>query len=348
MDQHHWKGRRVLVTGHTGFKGSWLAFWLCEMGAVVYGVALPPATDPNLFDILELKSCMNSTLVDVRDREGVRKAFEQAEPQTVFHLASQPLVRRSIADPFETVSTNVVGLVNVLDAARSMSAPPVFVNVTSDKVYENDDSGTAYTEDARLGGADPYSASKACAEILTRSFRETYEAGPWLVSARAGNVIGGGDWSEDRLVPDLIRSVRSGNKLALRYPHATRPWQHVLEPLSGYLLLAQKLAAADQTARGAWNFGPSEAQPPSVGALAQQLLDAMRSKERWTQAVGEFPKEKGQLHVDSTRARTILGWRSRLTVSLAVAWTARWYAEWLRGGDLVRFTRSQIEEYAEI
>lgn len=344
-DSAYWRGRRVLVTGHTGFKGGWLAFWLCQMGAVVSGISLEPQTNPNLFELLKLEKKVPSVFIDVRERNRLMEAIASAQPETIFHLASQPLVRRSIANPYETFSTNVVGLVNVLDAARALPNA-VFVNVTSDKVYENDESGMAYAEDARLGGADPYSASKACAELVTKSYVDTYGAERWLASARAGNVIGGGDWSEDRLVPDLVRAVKNGEELVLRFPNSTRPWQHVLEPLSGYLLLAQRLGENDPQARGAWNFGPAEKTLLPVSKLAEALLREMGAPTRWNQESGGQPKEKEQLHVDSSRARANLGWRSRLSINQAVAWTARWYAAWMRGADMIEYTLSQIEEYA--
>jgi CDP-glucose 4,6-dehydratase len=322
-------GRRVLVTGHTGFKGSWLALWLQLMGARVVGLALPPDGKPNHSRLLRLP--IDEELVDLRNAGGVREVLNRFAPEIVFHLGAQALVRRSYRDPAATFDTNVMGLVNLLDAVRSTPSVRVVVNATSDKCYANRNVHRGYREEDALGGHDPYSASKACAEIVSASYRSSFlerddgRGHPVaLATARAGNVIGGGDWSEDRLVPDLMRSATSGHAVPIRYPQATRPWQHVLEPLAGYLLLAQRLLADPQEAAQAWNFGPDTGSQLSVA----QVIDAIRAQwpaVRCEIDDGEHPHEAALLHLDCAKAHAQLGWRPVWDAATTFARTAQWY-----------------------
>ncbi|MBU6377186.1 MAG: CDP-glucose 4,6-dehydratase [Gammaproteobacteria bacterium] len=322
-------GRRVLITGHTGFKGSWLALWLHQMGAVVSGVALDPPTDPSHWQLLGLPIADHR--IDVRDLAAVRRVFEATRPEVVFHLAAQPLVRRSYADPVETWSSNVLGTVHVMEACRSIADLRAVVVVTTDKCYENREWPWGYRETDRLGGHDPYSASKAGSELVVASYRRALLTGPdapLIATARAGNVIGGGDWSMDRLIPDLMRAVQSGQSLEIRSPRATRPWQHVLDCLGGYLLLGQRLLAGDAGCADAWNFGPDQTGERSV----EEILTQFRTEWpacRWHVGSQPQPHEAGLLKLDCSKARTDLGWRPVWSIDTAISRTASWYASWL-------------------
>lgn len=324
-----YRGRRVLVTGHTGFKGSWLALWLHEMGASVCGLALAPDGEPNHSRLLGLRH--DEALVDLRDADAVRAAVQGFAPDIVFHLGAQALVRRSYREPAATFATNVSGLVHVLEAVRATPSVRVVVNATSDKCYANVDTRRGYREDDVLGGHDPYSASKACAEIVSASYRRSFLAGDdgrghrvALATARAGNVVGGGDWSEDRLVPDLVRSAAGGDAAVIRCPGATRPWQHVLEPLAGYLMLGQRLLADPDGAEGAWNFGPDAAGELSV-ADAIAAFSAHWPAVRCRIEPDPRLHEAGLLHLDCSKAHSQLGWRPVWHAGTAFRRTARWY-----------------------
>lgn len=322
-------GRRVLITGHTGFKGSWLALWLQALGAEVAGLALAPDTDPAHWDLLGLQLA-HEARVDLRDAAGVRDAVAAFEPEIVFHLAAQPLVRRGYREPVETFDTNVGGLVHLLEAVRGCTSVRTVVNATTDKVYESDATTTGYREEDRLGGHDPYSTSKACAELVSTCYRRSffdYDDGRGhavqLATARAGNVIGGGDWGEDRLVPDLVRAAASGQPLRLRNPRATRPWQHVLEPLSGYLRIGQMLWAGDATG-DAWNFGPAADATLAVGEVVEHL------HQSWPKLQVEFdngphPHEAAVLMLDSSKASRELGWHPVWNAETTLQRTAQWY-----------------------
>ena len=340
-DTYH--GRRVLVTGHTGFKGSWLALWLTTLGARLTGVALPPPTDPNHWDLLDLK--VTDQRGDIREFEALAGIVAEARPEIVFHLAAQPLVRRSYRDPLETWSTNVLGTVNLLEACRLTTDVRAVVVITTDKCYQNREWVWGYRENDPLGGYDPYSASKAGAELVAASYQSAFfdnPDAPLVATARAGNVIGGGDWSEDRLIPDLVRALATGAPLAIRFPQATRPWQHVLESLSGYLLLGQKLLEGQRELAGAWNFGPYPRDNRTVGEILERLRDHWPTLA-W--AVNPDPQlhEAGLLYLDSTKARQLLGWRPVWELEDGLHATAVWYQHFLDSG--VACSQEQLDQY---
>lgn len=349
-----YKGKRVLITGHTGFKGGWLSLLLSSWGAEVTGIALAPKSTPNLFDVLQLESVMHHCIADVRDRAALSKIIVDAQPEIVFHLAAQPIVRRSYRDPVETISTNVIGTMNVLDCIREVSSVRSVVIITTDKVYENREWVYPYRETDALGGYDPYSASKAAADIVAQSYIHSYfnpekyatEHSTLIAIARAGNVIGGGDWSEDRLVPDIIRAIFEGNGIVtLRSPEAIRPWEHVLEPLSGYLLLGKLLAEGRTDISGSWNFGPSVDAWVSVGDVTKKLVDIAGSGE--LRVVPDGTKhETNRLALDVTKAFVHLGWRSQWEVHRALLQTMQWYSAFYQGSENMReLTLKQAEEY---
>jgi len=317
-------GRRVLVTGHTGFKGSWLCLWLSALGARVTGLALAPDTDPSHWSLLGLSQVCDLR-DDLRDGPAVHRALDQIQPEIIFHLAAQPLVRRSYREPLTTFDTNVLGLVHLLEAVRATPSVKALVNATTDKVYLEQPSDGGYREDHPLGGHDPYSTSKACAELVTECYRKSFftESGPRVATARAGNVIGGGDWSEDRLVPDLVRAASAGDTLRIRNPHAIRPWQHVLEPLSGYLRLGQCLLAGDDV-QGPWNFGPSADAALPVQALVSQTL-ALWPGLRSEHQPGPHPYEAQALHLNCSKAARMLSWRSLWNADDTLQRTIQWY-----------------------
>lgn len=337
--------RRVLLTGHTGFKGSWLALWLAELGAEITGISLDPSTDPNHWDLLGVN--IVDIRLDVRDFTKLNEAVKQAKPEVIFHLAAQPLVRRSYRDPLETWSTNVMGTVNVLEAARACPDLKAIVVITTDKCYENREWVWGYRECDRLGGYDPYSASKACVEMVVHSYRKSFfnELGsPLVASARAGNVIGGGDWSEDRLIPDLIRAVGQKVPLIIRSPEATRPWQHVLESLSGYLLLGQYLLDGEKQFADAWNFGPDTESNQQVQLVLSKLMSEW-PELRWQQAENQQLHEATLLHLDSTKARDRLKWRPVWSLDQGLVATADWYRSYMEAGRVA--SREQLRDYIE-
>jgi CDP-glucose 4,6-dehydratase len=370
FDPTFWRDRSVLLTGHTGFKGAWLSLWLQSLGARVHGLSLgTPPTDPSLYELARVAEGMAGSVVcDIRDCEAVRTAVLSAKPEIVIHMAAQPLVRRSFATPHNTYETNVMGTLNVLEAVRACAAAPAgervraVVIVTSDKCYENRESshdenesshGNAresshgHRESDPLGGHDPYSSSKAAAELVTSAYRRSYFSdpdSPRVASARAGNVIGGGDWGEDRLMPDIVRASVAGELLRLRHPHAIRPWQHVLSPLSGYLVLAQALCNSPEYAC-AWNFGPEPGATRTVEWVVQQVSELLANGLRWSSDEGPHPHETHQLELDSSRARTQLGWTPSLELPHALAATVAWYEAWRSGAqDLRALSLEQIEQ----
>lgn len=347
-DRGFWRGRRVLLTGHTGFKGSWLALWLEALGARVHGLALAPATTPALFDAAQVaRHLAGHVIADIRDAAAVARAVEAADPEVIFHLAAQPLVRASYKVPVETMATNVMGTAHVLEAARPLAALRAIVVVTTDKVYENQERPRGYAEADRLGGHDPYSASKAAAELVTASWRDSFLAtrGVGVATARAGNVIGGGDWAEDRLVPDLVRAFARREAVRIRRPDAVRPWQHVVEPLAGYLALAERLAGEPAAYAEAWNFGPPDADARPVRWIVEHVAATWGAGARWEVEPGDHPHETGHLALDASKAVARLGWRPRLDLATALAWTTRWYRDHHGGADARALALAQIADY---
>jgi CDP-glucose 4,6-dehydratase len=347
MNRDFWRGKRVFLTGHTGFKGGWLALWLADMGVEVYGYALPPPTSPNLFTACELASRLTtSTIADIRDASALTHAMREASPDIVFHLAAQPLVRYSYSAPVETYEVNVMGTVNLLEAVRHAPGIRAVVNVTSDKCYENREWVWPYRENEAMGGFDPYSSSKGCSELVTAAYRNSFleHAGIHLASARAGNVIGGGDWSADRLVPDFLRALDASQTLMIRSPHAIRPWQHVLEPLSGYLMLAEKLYTHGPGFAEAWNFGPDDMDARSVQWIVETLCSQILGA-KWECEMIPHPHEAHTLRLESSKARTRLGWHPRWNLSAALGRTLEWHQRWKNGQDVANLCLQQIHAY---
>jgi CDP-glucose 4,6-dehydratase len=349
-NREFWNGRRVLVVGNTGFKGSWLSIWLHLLGARVAGLSLPPPTEPSLFVLAGLADLVPTIRVDIRDLTRLRDAVAELQPDLVFHLAAQALVRPSYREPVETFATNVMGTVHVLEAVRSVPSVHSVIVVTSDKCYENREWPWAYRETEPLGGHDPYSGSKACAELVTAAYRRSFFSADRTVgvaTVRAGNVIGGGDWAEDRLLPDCLRALEAGRAMAIRNPHAVRPWQHVLEPLCGYLLLAERLYADAARFGDAWNFGPADETRP-VSWIAARVV------ERWGGGAGWFCADDAELHeacllkVDASRARLLLRWAPRLALDQALAWTVDWHRGVAAGESASALTLAQIARYCEL
>lgn len=348
VNTQFWEGKKVFITGHTGFKGAWLSLWLQSMGAMVTGYSLPPAAGPGIFSQSEIERSMRHITGDIRDSEKLRSAFYEAEPDIVFHLAAQSLVRRSYQNPAETYSTNVMGTVNLFESIAGMSSAKAVINVTSDKCYENMEWSRGYNESDRLGGHDPYSTSKACSELVTQAYRNLFAArnhNAKLASVRAGNVIGGGDWADDRLIPDLMRAYINRRPLCLRYPHAVRPWQHVLEPLAGYLLLAERIYSGRVDYADAWNFGPDDVQVCSVGSVVRQIQTLLGEKIDTDTDVGSQPHEALILKLDCSRARSKLQWKPRWGLEESLKKTTDWYMAYQNGQNMRHFSLSQIDSY---
>jgi len=348
ITEDFWRGKRVFLTGHTGFKGSWLAMWLQRLGAEVTGYALQPPTIPGLFQLAHVGTGMHDILGDVRNLESLRKTMEDAQPEIVIHMAAQSLVRASYTDPVENYATNVMGTVNLLEAVRGTGGIRAVVIVTSDKCYENREWLWGYRENESMGGLDPYSSSKGCAELVTSAYRHSFfhDTGTAVASARSGNVIGGGDWADDRLVPDIMRAAMQGETVRLRNPGSVRPWQHVLEPLSGYLQLAERLYLEGQPFAEGWNFGPGENDAQTVEWLARELTSLWEAV-RWVKDDTSHPHEAHYLKLDCAKARTCLGWLPLLSLREALSWTARWYREYDNDADVRHITGEQIENYCE-
>lgn len=348
MSQAFWLGKRVFLTGHTGFKGGWLALWLQSLGAEVHGYALAPPTEPNLFTVAEVdKGMVNSVIADIRDIDKLRSAMQAAEPEIVFHLAAQPLVRYSYAQPVETYAVNVMGTVHLLEAIRATPTVKTVVNVTTDKCYENREWDWGYRENEPMGGFDPYSSSKGCSELVTAAYRRSFleAAGVSIATARAGNVIGGGDWAGDRLIPDFLRAMDKAEMLTIRSPHSTRPWQHVLEPLSGYLTLAEHLHEQGEKFAEAWNFGPLDDDARPVQWIVERLAE-MRSDVKWQLDASLQPHEANYLKLDSSKARKQLHWQPRWRLQTALHKTIDWHEAWKQAKDMRSVTLAQIAEYS--
>jgi CDP-glucose 4,6-dehydratase len=352
LNRSFWKSRRVFLTGHTGFKGSWLSLWLHRLGAEVTGYALAPPTQPSLFDQAGVSVLVKSICGDIRDFQRLKSAIAESRPEVVIHMAAQSVVRRGYADPIETYSSNVMGTVHLLEALRQLGQPGVVVNITSDKCYENKEWVWGYRENDRLGGHDPYSNSKACAELVTSAFCDSYfhsnaSGGPRIAiaSARAGNVIGGGDWTCDQLIPDLLRSFLDNKPCLIRSPSAIRPWQFVLEPLHGYLLLAERLAEDPCRFGSAWNFGPAETDARPVSWIADRLAQLWSGSASWRNDAAVHPPEAHYLKLDTSKTKAGLGWQPVVPLINALDWIVEWYRAFHTGGDLGRLTRMQIERY---
>ena len=347
-----WTGKKVLVTGHTGFKGSWLCLWLQSLGAEVTGYSLKPPTNPNLFEVADVGSGMTSVIGDIRDLARLQSVFAEVKPEIVFHLAAQPLVRASYVDPVETYSTNVLGTVHLLEAVRNTSSVRAVVNVTSDKCYENREWVWGYREHEPMGGHDPYSNSKGCAELVTSSFRNSFfnperhsSHGVALASARAGNVIGGGDWAADRLIPDILRAIGKGEPVVIRNPDSIRPWQHVLEPLSGYLQLAEKLYVEGARYGEGWNFGPNDEDAKPVSWIVGNLTKSWGEGASWKLDDSEHPHEAHYLKLDCSKAKMDLGWHPRWSLSHSLEKIIEWHRAWHAGEDMRQVTLGQIEQF---
>lgn len=353
VDAGFWRGRRVFVTGHTGFKGSWLSLWLESLGAETLGYALEPPTNPSLFVEARVAEGMTSLQADVRDAAQLAAEMQAFRPEVVLHLAAQPLVRDSYRAPVETYSTNVLGTVHVLEAVRATPGVRALVNVTTDKVYDNREWVWGYREDDRLGGHDPYSSSKACCELVTEAYRRSFFApegrgvhGVSVASARAGNVLGGGDWAADRLVPDCMRALLAGQEVFIRRPEAVRPWQHVLEPLRGYLLLAQRLVEEGPAFAEAWNFGPGDEGVRTVAWIADRLAARFPAAAGVRIAPGPHPHETTFLRLDCSKAQARLGWRPGLSLEQGLDMTIEWFERRRSGEDVRRVTLEQIAGFA--
>ena len=347
VNRSFWHGRRVFITGHTGFKGGWLSLWLADMGAQVHGYALAPPTEPSFFDTVGLSQHLSgNTIDDIRNADTLNRAVGAAAPEIILHLAAQPLVRYSYAEPVETYAVNVMGTVHLLEAARRTDTVRAIVNVTTDKCYENQEWVWPYRENEAMGGADPYASSKACSELVTAAYRASFmeAAGIQLASARAGNVIGGGDWAKDRLLPDFLRAIDAETPLTIRSPQATRPWQHVLEPLSGYLTLAERLYTEGADFAEGWNLGPDESDARPVSWIVDYLCDRIPGAS-WRHDRSEQPHEAHTLKLDSAKARARLGWGPRWSLQHALDRTLDWHRGWRQGADMAAISLEQIHEY---
>jgi CDP-glucose 4,6-dehydratase len=353
MNTAFWQGKRVFLTGHTGFKGGWLSLWLQSLGAEVTGYALIPPTNPSLFEVAKVADGMKSIIGDVRDIDALKKAMQDASPEIVIHMAAQPLVRRSYTNPVETYATNVMGSVHLLEAVRNAKGVKAVVNVTSDKCYENREWVWSYREDEAMGGYDPYSNSKGCAELVTAAYRSSFfnpenykDHGVAIASARAGNVIGGGDWAADRLIPDFLRAIVSGETVVIRSPNAIRPWQHVLEPLSGYLLLAEKLYTQGNKFAEAWNFGPSDGDAKTVEWIITELVKSWGQDASFNIDAGEANLHEAHfLKLDCSKARMQLGWRAQWDAAETIKRICAWHKAHLAGHNMKNYLLDEIKHY---
>ena len=355
MTPDFWRGKRVFLTGHTGFKGSWMALWLQRLGAEVTGYALQPPTQPSLFEEAEVAKGMVSTIADIRDLEALQAAMLAARPEIVIHMAAQPLVRYSYQNPVETYATNVMGTVHLLESVRNTPGIKAVVNITTDKCYENREWVWGYRENEPMGGYDPYSNSKGCAEMVTAAYRSSFfnaadysRHGVALASVRAGNVIGGGDWASDRLIPDILSAFEEGRVLRIRNPNAIRPWQHVLEPLRGYLRLAELLYESGPAYAEGWNFGPNDEDAMTVGWIVDRMAGLWGSEARWEIDQGEHPHEANWLKLDTTKARSRLGWHPALSLDDALALVVAWSRERRGGANVRELTLVQISYYQRL
>lgn len=352
VDASFWKGKRVFITGHTGFKGSWLTLWLQSMGAVLKGFSLNPPTVPSLYVTASVDNLIDSTIGDIRNFEQLHATINNFKPDIVFHMAAQPLVRLSYEEPVETYSTNVMGTVHLLEAVKRVGGVKAVINITSDKCYENREWVWGYREHEAMGGYDPYSNSKGCAELVASAYRNSFfnekdyaNHGVALASVRAGNVIGGGDWAKDRLIPDILRSFENKQTVIIRNPDAIRPWQHVLEPLSGYIIIAQRLYEEGPSFAEGWNFGPREDDAMSVQFIVETMVKTWGEDAAWQQDGNEHPHEAHYLKLDCSKARMRLGWQPRWNLIETLERIVKWHKAWISGEDMLAYTRNEISQY---
>ncbi len=350
MNEKFWKNKKILITGHTGFKGSWLTIWLKKLGADVTGFSKSIPTNPSLFEIANVQKDIKSIEGDIQNYEILKETISKSEPEIIFHMAAQSLVIKSYSDPIETYSTNIMGTVNLLCAVKETKKPKVVVNVTSDKCYENNESLDGYKEDDPMGGYDPYSSSKGCAELITKSFRNSFfssntENNVALASVRAGNVIGGGDWAQNRLIPDIIRSIKNKEMIKIRNPNSIRPWQHVLDPLHGYIKLAEKLWE-DKTFSEGWNFGPDKKEVKPVSWIIEKFNELWKDKIIWKIENGEF-HEANNLILNCQKAKTKLQWNSKININTALKLTIEWYEKYFDNENMRKITEEQIEKFQD-
>jgi CDP-glucose 4,6-dehydratase len=354
MEKNFWSGKKVFITGHTGFKGSWLSLWLQNSGAQVTGYALEPPTTPNMFEVAGVAGGMKSIIGDIRDFASLSRVLGELKPEIVIHMAAQSVVRTSYEDPIQTYSTNVMGTVNLLEAVRGIVGVKAVVNVTTDKCYDNREWLWGYRENDPLGGFDPYSNSKACSELVTSAYRSSFfsnpiaEGGPAIATARAGNVLGGGDWTKDQLIPDVIRAIFEDKSIEMRNPHSIRPWQFVLDPLRGYLMLAEKLYNQGKKFAEAWNFGPLTQEVYEVEWIARRILKLWNEKDRIVYGNENGPHEAGYLKLDSSKSYHLLRWKPLLSIPVTVDWTVDWYRAYKGDKDMKSITLDQIKSYEKL
>lgn len=352
IDKNFWCGKRIFITGHTGFKGSWMSLWLQNMGAIVHGYSLPAPTNPSLFDVAKVAENMESEYGDIRDYSHLFQSISSFKPDIIFHMAAQPLVRLSYSEPVETYSTNVMGTVHLLEAVRHVSGIKAVVNITSDKCYDNKEWVWGYRENEPMGGYDPYSNSKGCAELVTSAYRNSYfnpndygKHGVAVATVRAGNVIGGGDWALDRVIPDILKAFEQSKPVVIRNPHAIRPWQHVLEPLSGYLLLAQYLYANGADYAEAWNFGPNESDSTPVQQIVEQMVFLWGEGASWALDGKDHPHEANYLKLDCSKATMRLKWHPRWDLNTTLNRIVKWHKAWLNQSDMHDYCVHEINNY---
>jgi len=355
MNRKFWHGKRVVITGHTGFKGSWLSIWLHHLGAKVNGYSLAPPSQPNLCEVAGVKEIVNSIEGDIRDLQHLNSFFEEQQPEIIIHMAAQALVRESYLDPITTYATNVMGTANVLEASRDIKSLRVIIIVTSDKCYENQEWYWGYRENEAMGGFDPYSSSKGCAELVTAAYRRSFFSANGennhvrVATVRAGNVIGGGDWAKDRLIPDLMQAYLEEKKVTIRYPSAIRPWQHVLEPLYGYMLLAEKLWEQGDTFEGGWNFGADDKDARPVSWIADKLTALCGGHLRWEVSESAYqPHEAVYLKLDCSKAKALLGWKPVLELDKVLTWIVNWYKAYQQGANMMQACLDDITEYERL
>ena len=352
MNQSFWKNKKILITGHTGFKGSWLTVWLKKLGADITGFSKSVPTNPSLFETVNIEKDIKSVVGNIKNYELLKETISKCEPEIIFHMAAQSLVIKSYSNPIETFSTNVMGTVNLLYAVKETKKPKVVINITSDKCYENNESLEGYREDDPMGGYDPYSSSKGCAELITKSFRKSFfssnhENNIGLASVRAGNVIGGGDWAENRLIPDIISAIKNKENVKIRNPNAIRPWQHVLDPLNGYISLAEKVWDDQTKYSEGWNFGPEKNEAKPVSWVVEKFNELWKNKINWVIGNNEL-HEANNLILNCQKAKSRLGWNSKMNTETALKWTIEWYTKYFEGKNMMKVTEEQIVEFQKL